>query len=339
MRPSATRHLILVSALVTWSTSAWADVCAGSAVTVDSALARRSPDLRARVRDALAAQQNLDPCAHIELAARTDAIDVFVELADGRSAERTVAQESDIVPTLAALLVLPQASEQGLTSREDLPPERGTTTTPAKPPHPVASPPSPLVALAASDRGSARDGAGDLSASLDAARPSHARFELAALTGARLGNGQTSLGVGASSFLEVSSWLVGFSGRLDQYHALGPGDSSSGALELVLLAGRRIHVGNVAFDFSAGPAAVVQGTSTMVARDQAGHTITETSSSTAPRAIVGARTSFRQSSTLRPFFGVDAEFGPARAAGTSMPSAPRLPLWTIGLSTGIALGT
>jgi hypothetical protein len=184
----------------------------------------------------------------------------------------------------------------------------------------------------------------------DAAAPSHLRVELSVATGARVGDGQTSLGLGALSFLDLSGWLVGFEGRFDRYQkvgdqksatpndAQGPPDGASAALELAVLGGRRVRLGSVALDFLVGPAAALQGTSTSQVQTQAG-TRTQSSSSTVPRLLAAFRLNLAASATLHPFVGLDGELGPARAGDDAPPGAPRLPIWTLGLALGATVGT
>ncbi len=318
--------------------TARADVCAGSKVAVDAALARRWPELQARAQRVLEQQRDVDRCADVRLAWRAEAIQVVVQLADGRATERDVNQEGDVVPTLAALLVLPQPIDDAPASANEAAPLNAATTRAAAPAPaaPVENTPSVVVGVqaVAPRRDTLR---APESAATSRARA--LRIELSALTGARIGDGQASFGVGALSLLELSGWLVGFAGRADRYHATGPGDSSSSALELALLGGRRWRSGNTAFDLLAGPAAALQGTTTFSMQAPMSQPITESSSSTAPRFILGVRADFFEQRTLRPFVSLDGEIGPARAAPTSLPDAPRLPLWTIGLSTGLTVGT
>jgi hypothetical protein len=173
------------------------------------------------------------------------------------------------------------------------------------------------------------------------------RIELSVVTGARVGDGQAGVGLGALSFLELSGWLIGFEGRVDRYRTLAdaaPGSagparqSDGGALELALLAGRRFRFHNLALDLSAGPAAVMQGTATFEARSMTGQDIARSSSSTVPRLLLGARTSFNALSTVRPFLGIDGELGPSRA-NNDVPGAARLPVWTLGFALGATVGT
>jgi hypothetical protein len=164
-------------------------------------------------------------------------------------------------------------------------------------------------------------------------------------TGARIGDGQGSLGLGALSFLDLSGWLVGFEGRLDRYRQLGasndwqgPADGASAALELAVLAGRRARLHSLAFDLLVGPAAALQGTTTSETKTEA-RTVTRSSSNTVPRLLVLSRLNFAATSTLHTFVALDGEFGPPRAPGDDLLGAPRLPVWTVGLALGATVGT
>jgi hypothetical protein len=106
-----------------------------------------------------------------------------------------------------------------------------------------------------------------------------------------------------------------------------------------VLVGRRFRFEDAALDLAAGPAAAMQGTSTFETRSATtGNTLTESSSSTVPRLLLGARVSFSALSTVHTFVGIDGELGPPRA-GAELPGAPRLPVWTLGLALGATVGT
>ena len=164
------------------------------------------------------------------------------------------------------------------------------------------------------------------------------------ITGARIGDGQASVGFGVLSFLDIADWLVGFEGRADRYQML-TGEFSGPALELAALVGRRFRFQTLALDLTAGPAAALQGTATYqtmtATKSYQTMSVTKSSSSVAPRLLLGARLTFNSLSTLRTFVGVDGELGPARAPGAEVdvPDAPRLPLWTLGLALGASVGT
>jgi hypothetical protein len=312
--------------------------CPAVTIEVDESLTARWPELVDRVREALGQRDDIDRCAHVGLTERAPEILVQVVLPDGRSAARPVSRREDIIPTLAALLLVPLASAEAQTARE---PMNSTPTPPASSlPAPSARAPLPTArrdpsasVLAASDS--------DVSAASPPRAVSRFRIELSALTGARFGDGQTALGLGAFSFLDLSGWLLGFEGRWDRYQARSPGTPTSSALELALLAGHRFRFRDTALDLIAGPAAVLQGTTTFTQpATMGGGETSGSSSSTAPRLVLAARVNFNARSTLYPFVGMDAEIGPTRASdGDPVPDAPRLPIWTLGLALGATVGT
>jgi hypothetical protein len=310
--------------------------CSPMTIDADPSVGVRWPGLLNHVRETFEARVDVDRCAHVTLTAREASITVEVVLPDGRSATRSASRREDVVPTLVALLLLPQRSPQVLTSSPAEP--TGSNPPPANPmPAPSsASPPgTPDVSLS---RGLAVPERDALVPTLGQPR-SHLRIELSAATGARIGDGQASVGVGAISFLELAGWLVGFEGRADRYQTLAGGAHSGGALELAVLGGRRFRFQSIALDLTAGPAAVMQGTATFETRSPTtGNDVSQSSSSTVPRLLLGARVSFSALSTVHTFVGIDGELGPTRA-GDDVPGAPRLPLWTLGLALGATVGT
>ncbi len=166
------------------------------------------------------------------------------------------------------------------------------------------------------------------------------RIELSVLTGARIGDGQAGIGLGAVSFLDLSGWLVGFEGRADHYRPLSGGPSDGSALEFAVLGGRRFRFRDIALDLTAGPAAAMQGTATFETRTApTGAIVTKSSSSTVPRLLLGTRVSFGARSVLHTFVGIDGELGPSRSGDPGFPGASRLPVWTLGLALGATVGT
>ena len=74
----------------------------------------------------------------------------------------------------------------------------------------------------------------------------------------------------------------------------------SKAKELAVLGGRRFRFHDLALDLTAGLAAAMQGTATYgVTSSVTGAGFTESSSSTVPRLLLGARVDFGARSTLR----------------------------------------
>jgi hypothetical protein len=169
--------------------------------------------------------------------------------------------------------------------------------------------------------------------------PSRLRIELAVVTDARVGDGQTSLGFGALSFVDVGGWLIGFEGRADRYQQLAGGPTGA-ALELALLGGHRFRLQNLALDLAAGPAVALRGTSNTSVTTPAGTTTSQTNEGPVPRVQVGARLNFSARSTLRPFIGIEGDMGPAGAPGAELPrNVSGLPIWTLGLALGATVGT
>jgi hypothetical protein len=308
--------------------------CPGPTIEADAGFRRHWPDWGERIQSQLAARVDVDACARVELRLESDSvITVSVSLRDGRAASRRVVERDDVVPVLQALLLVP-----------DLP------AAPAAP-----SPPTPAVpGDTAFVEGTARTERDELAASTGARSLG---VELSLITGARMGDGQLGVGVGALSFLEHSGWLLGFEGRADSYRALGGGPSGT-ALELAILAGRRLDLGSVALDLVAGPAVVMEGlpssqpelqrvnvmsgTIAKMARpvqspDRPVETSAASRSGPVPRLLLGARLGFSPHSVFRSFVGIDGEVGPALAS--SDPSSARLPGYSLGFSLGATLGT
>jgi hypothetical protein len=307
--------------------------CPAIAVEPDAGFRARFPDLLGRIQDELAARADLDACAHVALRFENGAdIDVSVTLPDGRSASRSVTRREDVLPTLQALLLVP-----------DLPPPLSATASAA-----------PAAKSQPSRRQRARVDLTEPSAhDVPATPPLAARelgFELSAISGVRFGDGQFGYGAGVLSFLEVHRWLVGFEGRADGYRSIFGGDPQT-ALELAILAGRRFDFGSVALDFTAGPGVAMKGvTFSDVQRVEVMGTPPamppppppdEPSSGPVPRLLLGARLGFSPRSVFRTFVGIDGELGPSRSSKEPQinVSSPRMPTFTVGLALGATVGT
>lgn len=306
--------------------------CPAVVVEADASLTARWPGLVGQLRGAFDAREDIDRCARVVLTRRGAAVEVAVVLPDGRSAARPVTRREDVVPTLEALLLVPQP---GAAPAEAQPQE-------AQPEPPAPAPPAPQPPVDLLPPVASAPSAQDVVTVPPPPRPrGRLRIELSVVTGARIGDGQTGVGLGAFSLLELSGWLVGFEGRADRYRGLtGTPPSDGGALELAVLGGRRWRFGDTALDLTAGPAAALQGTTTFESRSAVtGTTFSESSTSTVPRLLLGARVGFGARSTLHTFVGVDGELGPARSGGLDIPNASRLPLWTLGLALGATVGT
>jgi hypothetical protein len=303
--------------------------CSQMTIEADPSVEARWPRLSQRVRETFEAREDLDRCARVLLSSRDEMISVDVSLPDGRSAHRSVSEREDVIPALEALLIVPR----GAPIREEM--SSPFTTTTAAPsmlatatPLPAGSPALKVASLPA------REAPGPMPAQPS----SHLRIELSVLTGARIGDGQASVGVGAVSFLDLSGWLVGFAGRADRYEMLG-GAHHAAALELALLGGRRLRLRTMALDLVGGPAVALGGTAIYETQTQAGD-VRQSASNTVPRLLVEARLVFAALSTVHTFVAVDGDFGPANSPDASLlPNAPRLPTWTAGLALGATVGT
>jgi hypothetical protein len=302
--------------------------CTAMAIEADTAVRTRWPGLLDHVREALGGRDDVDPCSTVALTLRDGAIGVEVALPDGRSARRSVPRSEDVVPTLEALLIVPEASRA----------PAGSSTPPASP----ASAPSTASETRPPDARPSRTASTpvpprEASAFMPLQRPSHLRIELSAATGVRVGDGQAGVGIGVLSFLDLSGWLLGFSGRLDRYRVLAGADSS-GALELALLGGRRVWFRTMALDLAAGPAVALGGTTTYSSQSN-GNDVSASATNTVPRLLLEVRLAFSALSTVHPFVGLDGDFGPARSPDAGQLNAPRLPVWTLGLALGATVGT
>jgi hypothetical protein len=280
-----------------------------------------------RIREALGGRDDVDPCARVALTLRDGAIGVEVALPDGRSAHRSVSRSEDVVPMLEALVIVPEASRE---ASESSTPSARLASAPS-----TASAPGPPDATPASTPSTAVPARESASMPL---QPSQLRIELSAATGVRVGDGQTGVGLGALSFLDLSGWLLGFAGRVDRYRML-TGAASSGALELALLGGRRFWFRTMALDLAAGPAVALGGTTTYSSQPSNGNEVSGSATNTVPRLLLEARLAFGARSTVHTFVGLDGDFGPARSPDAGLLNAPRLPIWTLGLALGATVGT
>jgi hypothetical protein len=320
----------LAALLATLGARAAEPVCAAVTVDADSGFVSRFPELLERIRGDLAARSDVDACARVALnASHADSIYVSVTLADGRTAKRPAQRHEDVLPTLQALLLVPQAPpplEAPLTRKASVPPRLAV--------RPVAS-----GTLQRAD-----DGATPLAPDVERRTLG---FELSLFGGPRTGEGQLALGLGALSFLEVHGWLIGFQGRVDRYQTLLDGDPEM-ALELAALAGRRLHFRHFALDLNAGPAVAMKG----LAFENSDVAVTDPevtkqrppfpqdpSTGPVPRLLLSARAGFSPRSVLRSFAGIEASVGPARAEENPNVDASRFPIVTLGLVLGGTVGT
>jgi hypothetical protein len=297
--------------------------CASLVVEADPATLDRWPEMPERVRAAFAGRRDIDGCARVRLGLAGGAVDLAVSLPDGRSTSR-LARPEDVVPALEALLLVP------------------TEAAPA-----AAAAPAPRAASTRFEPTVVevrRDG-GAPGTTAPGAAPSRFGAELSIGAGLRRGDGQSSASLGASSFLEASRWLVGFTARLDRYDGdrMGnPGDAPE-ALEVGALVGRRFRFGAFMFDATAGPALALRGgwAVMMVNSATSGTTSTTRSSSShdalVSRWLLGGRLTLGARSVVRTFVGVEGEIGDA---GPIPPGLERgLPAWSVGASFGVTVGT
>lgn len=307
------------------------DNCASRTVEVDAGVLARWPDLSSQVRQAFEGRDNVDPCAQIRLMLTGAVIVVEVGLPDGRSAARAVPRQEDVLPALEALLLLPQADPRAPSEES-----------------PVDAPTSTRLATAApailAEGGVSLSGSG---ATLEppATDGGHVRVDLSVASGARVGNGEVGLDLGVLSSVELGGWLLGFQGHINRYYATSnrtpqmPPDGPA-ALELGVLAGRRLRFGRIALDLFAGPALALHGTAVSTAQAApTGTTVTErTSTEPIPRLLASSRLTLGRSA-LRSFVQIDGEVGESGATSGSMPLGPQLPTWTVGLAIGAVVGT
>lgn len=294
------------------------------------------------VRRALDERADVDRCAAITIEpAAGGRLRIAVALPDGRTAMRTVARRSDVVPTLAGLLVIPPPPPP--------PTDDVGSVLDADPPARVGAPPPgldpPLVRPPAlSDSPAApgvRPGAG-------AGSPPHPAVgvELDALAGVRVGD-LTGVGVGLASFLELRGWLVGVQGRVDSYgDVFGEGDVVS-AIEAAPLVGRRLDFGSVALDLVGGLGLMTTGSRVQEDVSPSGRQRIE-EDAVDPRALASARLVLGARRATRFFLAVDASAGPVSDRATvprpaapmlGIPNNPAVPVATLGFAIGGALGT
>jgi hypothetical protein len=334
------RHPTLLSALVALLAALGPRValavergCAAIAIEPDARFRAQLPDLLANIQSELAARTDIDACARVALGVEDEsAVKVSVTLPDGRTASRSVARREDVMPTLQALLLVPQAAVVVPAAPEPVAPTAKRTTRQRQRGH----------LLERTDR--------DVPPPLSAP-PRQFGFELSAISGVRLGDGQFGYGAGMLSFLQVHSWLIGFEGRADGYRAVGGSDPET-ALELAILAGKRFDFGSVALDVTAGPGVAMKGVTLSQSESvqvPTGPTVvppappsrSEPSSGPVPRLLLGARLGFSPRSVFRTFLGIDGELGPSRSSADpeATVSSPRMPTFTLGLALGATVGT
>ncbi len=317
--------------------------CDGPSLTASSAFSQRFPRLLEQARSELPRLHGIDACAQVDLQLGEQGARLSVLLPDGRATEREVARAEDVLPSLQALLLVPEPAAP----TEIEPAARLETPLPAKRPAKRALPrPRTARPPASSQQRSADTAPVPASASENG-------FEISVVTGVRAGDGQYGYGGGVLSFIQLSRWLIGFHGRADGYRALLGSDPET-ALALGLLLGRRFALGSTTLDLTAGPALALRG-ATFAEVTEVAHTEQMAAPVTSgpppeprerdigpvPRLLLGARWGFSPRSVFRTFIGLDGELGPRRSdyAAEGFGVSGRMPAYTLGLSLGATLGT
>jgi hypothetical protein len=323
-RTSSTLLIGALSVGVARPSSAAEQSCETLSVEADRQLELHHPELAERVRRVFTQRLDVEPCARVSLRLRQTSIEVVVALADGRSALRSLERSEDVVPTLEALLLVPEASKA-----------KSEPARKVSPPAPPKSRRRPAVLRPARTP----EGARGTPVELDDVPGRPLRIELSGALGVRAGDGKIGVGFGLISLLEASSWLVGFQGRVEQYQDSFDG---VGALELGLLSGKRVDLDPVALDFVMGPMFAFQGTSMQsdvahVEGQDTGRHVETIESGIEPRAFFGTRLSFAPRSTFHAFVALDGDV--ALTTKDEQPGLPVLPAWTLGLSIGSTVGT
>jgi len=286
--------------------------CAAPTLETDQRVREQWPELSLQIHSVLSSRADIDACAQIKLSERNSWLLIEVTLPDGRHASRAVSHPEDVIPSLEALLLVPPSPmERSREAATDL-----TALAPVLSRREVALPRTSDSQSSSAER-------------------RRVTLELSLATGAGIGAGQLGVSLGAVTLLEVDHWLFGFEGRGASYQALS-GGPHTGALELALLAGRRVPLGSLALDFITGPGLALQGGWSVA--PVGSNAPPAESNGVTPRLLVGAHLVFGARSPFRGFVGIDGEVGLARSA-TRPPDGGHLPEWTAGLAFGATLGT
>lgn len=324
--------------------------CPGPSIEADSAFREHYPELLERLQAELPTRAHVDACATVELRFEAPVIVVAVSLPDGRATARDVTRHEDVLPTLQALLLVPEASATATAGATAVAPAATTakampvTSAPANPAQQAAT--QKASTLRVQPRTHERDTLAE-----EPSGPRPFGFELSLVGGTRAGDGQYGYGGGVLSFMQIKGWLVGFQGRADGYRAMQGSDPET-ALALGLLTGRRFDFGSLALDLTAGPAVVMRGASFSASESvsvPAGSSASsapmqpppESDVGPLPRLLLGARLGFTPHSLFRTFVGIDGELGPTHDSDVEqgLVASGRMPLYTVGLSLGATLGT
>lgn len=347
--------LSALSILATPPAWAAARACSPAPIEADAQIRGQWPDLPAAIRTALDGRDDVDTCARITVRLDRPTIVVGVHLLDGRSASRAVSRKEDVVPTLVALLMLP---EGGATASE--PPARGAEASAAAGLTGPAGTGGAPGAAARDTRGMARPAvsrppkpAADLAASPAAPLatpqdPTPLRFELSLATGGRVGGSHLGVALDALTVLDIGGWLLGFQAAAAVYDEGADGGSAASSLLLGILGGRRFRFAppsSLSIDLAAGPALALRALGGYRAvRAEAG---SSPAIQTPPpvddgpwvRLVASARVNFRARSVVRPFAGVEGDVALGTWSAAAAGAEPRLPPWAIGIVIGAAVGT
>lgn len=306
--------------------------CAGLRLEVEPELGRRFPELADSVRAAFSARDDTDACPAVRLAFAESVIRVEVALADGRSTVRSLARPEDVIPTLQALVIVPEPSDAPSASKAaaavEPAPKRARDTRRRSRARTAKRPTQRTDPLA--DRGLVPPAA-------EAFEPSAVRIELSTYLGAHAGhNGRSSLNFGVSTLLDIERFLAGLQLRIDQYQ--GTEEGRGDAFELAALVGRRFDTELVGVDLLLGPSAAFHSSSmtTDVAVPERRDAVATTSEENAVYACLAARGSLFPGSVLRPFVAADAAL---RLDESSAPVADTFPYWALGVTLGVTVGT
>jgi hypothetical protein len=301
----------------------------------DAIVRRRWPDLPDQIQRTFEQRDDVDACAHIDIAITGAAVIVKVTLPDGRTAARSVLRREDVLPALEALLLLPESGSDAIAVPPLATNAAGTAAKAVRVERPER--------MAATVTSIAQE---PPVASTDGGTGTHLRIELGLGVEARAGDGQVGAGVAVASFLELAHWLLGFQARIDGYRLLTGDTSMSGgagstALELDALVGRRFELGTTTLDLVAGPALAMHGNISMTA--PVGSATPPMSppleEQGLPRLIVSSRLTFRAPAALRTFVQLDAEIGRPHSSTNPIVDQADLPAWTAGLAIGATVGT
>jgi hypothetical protein len=169
------------------------------------------------------------------------------------------------------------------------------------------------------------------------ARLGRAGIELRVMAGARVGDGQSCMSLGALGLVQSASWVLGVHGRANGYmrQALDESSDSQSTVELGVLGGHRSDLGKLTLDVLAGPALALDAGSANTDGPAEPNTPSEEPRAV-PRLVVASHLGLSPRSVLRGYVGVEGEVGPRT---TREAAPPQLPGWMVGIALGAAVGT